>query len=86
MIYISILGISFAVGIFVPFILYHFMRKKNPLPKGQKMQILNKEVNNMKYETVTYPHVTLTKEVDYDYFAVPGDLPFPTEQYEGRIH
>ncbi|MEF9892657.1 MAG: amino acid permease [Anaerorhabdus sp.] len=37
MIYISILGISFAVIVFVPFILYHFMRKKNPLPKGQKM-------------------------------------------------
>ncbi|MFV0551350.1 MAG: DUF2500 domain-containing protein [Anaerorhabdus sp.] len=36
----------------------------------------------MKYETVTYPHATLTKKVDYDYFAVPGDLPFPTEQYE----
>lgn len=35
--YLTILIISFAVVIFVPFIIYHFMRKKNPLPPGVKM-------------------------------------------------
>ena len=35
--YLTILIISFAVVIFIPFIIYHFMRKKNPLPPGVKM-------------------------------------------------
>lgn len=35
--YITILGVSFGIVIFVPFIIYSIMRKKNPLPKGQKM-------------------------------------------------
>lgn len=35
--YLTILIVSFAVVIFIPFIIYHFMRKKNPLPPGMKM-------------------------------------------------
>ncbi len=35
--YLTILIISFVVVVFVPFIIYHFMRKKNPLPPGVKM-------------------------------------------------
>lgn len=37
MAYISILAISFILVVFIPFIIYHFMRKKNPLPAGVKM-------------------------------------------------
>ena len=35
--YLTILIISFVVVVFIPFIIYHFMRKKNPLPPGMKM-------------------------------------------------
>ncbi len=35
--YLTILSVSFIVVLFIPFIIYHFMRKKNPLPAGQKM-------------------------------------------------
>jgi amino acid transporter len=35
--YITILSLSFVVVVFIPFIVYHFMRKKNPLPAGKAM-------------------------------------------------
>ena len=35
--YLTILIISFVVVVFIPFIIYHFMRKKNPLPAGMTM-------------------------------------------------
>ncbi len=35
--YLTILIVSFVVVIFVPFIIYHIMRKKNPLPAGTTM-------------------------------------------------
>ncbi|MEG1990507.1 MAG: amino acid permease [Christensenella sp.] len=35
--YLTILIISFLVVVFIPFIIYHFMRKKNPLPAGVTM-------------------------------------------------
>ncbi len=34
--YLAILIISFAVVIVVPFVIYHFMRKKNPIPEEDK--------------------------------------------------
>ncbi len=37
--YITILSLSFVVVVFIPFIIYHFMRKKNPLPEGRTMPI-----------------------------------------------
>ena len=35
--YITILSLGFVVVVFIPFVIYHFMRKKNPLPKGKMM-------------------------------------------------
>ncbi|MEG0077542.1 amino acid permease [Anaerorhabdus sp.] len=39
--YLTILSVSFVVTLFIPFVIYHFMRKKNPLPAGQKMPVLS---------------------------------------------
>lgn len=39
--YLTILSVSFVAVLFIPFIIYHFMRKKNPLPAGQKMPDLS---------------------------------------------
>jgi glutamate:gamma-aminobutyrate antiporter len=35
--YVTILVVSFVAVVFIPFIIHHFMRKKNPLPEGQIM-------------------------------------------------
>lgn len=43
--YLTILSISFIVTLFIPFIIYYVMRKKNPLPAGQKMPDLSEETN-----------------------------------------
>lgn len=43
--YFMILIVSFILVIFVPFIIYHFMRKKNPLPNGVTMPNLEEEEN-----------------------------------------
>ena len=34
--YLTILIISFVVVVFIPFIIYHFMREENPLPSGHE--------------------------------------------------
>ncbi|MPN33459.1 hypothetical protein SDC9_180947 [bioreactor metagenome] len=35
--YMTILIVSFVAVVFAPFVTYHFMRKKNPLPEGKTM-------------------------------------------------
>jgi len=35
--YLTILVISFVIVMIIPFVIYHVMRKQNPLPKGMKM-------------------------------------------------
>jgi len=46
--YLGILIVSFVVVVFVPFIIYHFMRKKNPLPSGVKMPPIEDEDESQK--------------------------------------
>ncbi|SJZ83073.1 amino acid permease [Anaerorhabdus furcosa] len=41
--YFMILIVSFILVVFVPFIIYQIMRKKNPLPKGAKMPTLEED-------------------------------------------
>ena len=43
--YLTILSVSFVVTLFIPFIIYYVMRKKNPLPAGQKMPVLSEDTD-----------------------------------------
>lgn len=48
--YLMILSVSFVITVAVPFVIYHVMRKKNPLPSGYTMMPEEDELANQKIE------------------------------------